>query len=115
MTRTERDRTAALAASEASQAKVKQENDLFPGTKPPRAKPRVMAHVFDAGCSCENNVARFKCRRCSWQSEWMSVASISDGKRGIGCHSRWRASWTFFSTCPFSQPEAGLQNSVSNR
>ena len=26
-----------------------------------------------------------------------------------------RASWTFFSTCPFSQPDAGLQNSGSKR
>ena len=33
----------------------------------------------------------------------------------MGCQSRWRASWTFFSICPFSQPEAGLQNSASNR
>ena len=24
----------------------------------------------------------------------------------MGCQSRWRASWTFFSICPFSQPEA---------
>jgi hypothetical protein len=29
--------------------------------------------------------------------------------------SRWRASWTFVSICPFSHPEAGLQNSASNR
>ena len=49
--------------------------------------------------------------RCSSQS----FSASSDGKRGIGCHNRWRASWTFFSTCPFSQPEAGLQNSASNR
>ena len=33
----------------------------------------------------------------------------------MGCQSRWRASCTFFSICPFSQPEAGLQNSASNR
>jgi len=32
------------------------------------------------------------------------------GKRGIGCHRRGRASWTSFSTCPFSHPDAGLQN-----
>lgn len=85
MTRTERDRPAALAASEASQAKVRRENDLFPGTKPPRAAPRVMAHVVDAGCSCETNLARFECKRCGWGSGWLSVASISDGKRGIPC------------------------------
>ena len=85
MSRLETDRAAALEASKASQAKAKRENDLFPGTKPPRAAPRVMAHVFDAGCSCETNLARFECKRCGWQSEWQSVASISDGKRGIPC------------------------------
>lgn len=60
-------------------------NDLFPDTKPPRAKPRVMAHVFDAGCSCETELARFECKRCGWQSDWLSVASISEGKRGVPC------------------------------
>ena len=33
----------------------------------------------------------------------------------MGCQSRCRASCTFFSICPFSQPDAGLQNSASNR
>ena len=89
MNRLEQDRAAALAASKASQTQAKRENaratDLFPETKVQRAKPRVMAHVFDAGCSCETNLARFECKRCGWQSEWLSVASISDGKRGIPC------------------------------
>ena len=89
MVRLEQDRDAALTAIKASQAQAKRENaratDLFPETKVPRAKPRVMAHVFDAGCSCETNLARFECKRCGWQSEWLSVASISDGKRGIPC------------------------------
>jgi len=61
--------------------------DLFPDLLPPkspRAKPRVMAHVIDAGCSCETDLARFGCK-CGWESEWISVASISDGKRGIPC------------------------------
>ena len=87
MSRLETDRAAALAASIESQARAKRENaaDMFPETKVPRAAPRVMAHVFDAGCSCETNMARFECKRCGWQSEWLSVASISDGKRGIPC------------------------------
>lgn len=59
--------------------------DLFPSTKPPRAKPRVMAHIIDAGCSCESNLARFRCRRCGWESEWLFVASITGGKRGTPC------------------------------
>ena len=43
------------------------------------------------------------------------LAPSREGKCGMGCQSRWRASWTFFSICPFSQPDAGLQNSASNR
>jgi hypothetical protein len=43
------------------------------------------------------------------------VYSTRSGKSGISCRIRWRASCTFFSTCPFSQPAAGLQNSGSKR
>ena len=32
----------------------------------------------------------------------------------MGRQSRWRASWTIFSICPFSQPEARVQNSSSD-
>lgn len=59
--------------------------DLFPYTKAPRAKPRVMAHVCDAGCICESDIAKFECRACGWQSEWLNIASISEGKRGVPC------------------------------
>jgi hypothetical protein len=44
-----------------------------------------------------------------------SFSAAREEKLGVGCQSRWRASWTFFSICPFSHPEAGLQNSDSNR
>lgn len=54
--------------------------DLF-GHKKPRAKPRVMAHVFDAG----EDVAEFKCAQCGWLSGWLYVASITQGKRGVPC------------------------------
>jgi hypothetical protein len=50
-------------------------------------------------------------QRASNQS--FNAASVA--KAGTGCQSRCRASRTFFSTWPFSQPEAGLQNSASNR
>jgi hypothetical protein len=43
------------------------------------------------------------------------VELVRLGNGGTTCHRRWRASRTFFSTWPFSQPEAGLQNSASNR
>ena len=61
-------------------------NDLFPmPAKPPRAKPRIMAHVIDAGCSCESDVAKFRCKVCGWESGWLNIATISEGKRGIPC------------------------------
>ena len=41
--------------------------------------------------------------------------SSSEFARGKGWKSRCRISSTFFSTIPFSQPAAGLQNSGSNR
>lgn len=55
--------------------------DLFPGSKPPRAKPRVMMHVCDAG-DC---IANFKCFKCGATSGWLDVANISEAKRGIPC------------------------------
>ena len=46
--------------------------------------------------------------------------SMSDQKDNVAwfaasCQMRSRLSWTFFSTTPFSQPEATLQKSGSNR
>ena len=55
--------------------------DLFPDTKPPRAKPRVMMHVIDAG-DC---IAKFECAKCGAKSEWVPIANITEGKRGIPC------------------------------
>jgi hypothetical protein len=48
-------------------------------------------------------------QRCSSQA----FRAARSGKSGISCRIRWRASCTFFSTCPFSHPAAGLQNSGS--
>lgn len=61
--------------------------DLFPlPAKPPRAKPRVMAHVVDAGC----DAVSFVCMRCGWESGWITweSAGVSDSeafRRGIPC------------------------------
>ena len=58
--------------------------DLFPDTlpePPPRAKPRVMMHVCDAG----DGVAQYECRRCGAVSEWPPFTTISEVKRGIPC------------------------------
>jgi len=61
------------------------EVDMFPiPERPPRAMPRVMAHVADAGAE----MIRFKCK-CGWDSDWIpwSVAGVtnSTAKRGIPC------------------------------
>lgn len=60
-------------------------NDLFDGTdhqKPPRQRPRVMAHVTDAGV----DAIEFECGKCGWNSGWLvNDFSISEAKRGIPC------------------------------
>lgn len=64
---------------------MKNSNDLFENTesqKPKSPKPRVMAHVDDAGIGCFD----FKCQKCGWESGWLfSDMSISQAKRGIPC------------------------------
>ncbi len=43
------------------------------------------------------------CAQSSWQrASSQSFSAASEAKLGVGCQSRWRASWTFFSICPFS-------------
>lgn len=58
--------------------------DLFPDTVPapvPRAPPRVMMHVCDAG-DC---IAQFRCAKCGAVSGWLPFATITEAKRGIPC------------------------------
>ncbi len=59
--------------------------DLFTGTaweKPPRQKPRVMAHVADAGVDS----ICFECPQCGWESGWIDYDfSLTEAKRGIPC------------------------------
>lgn len=60
----------------------------------PRAKPRVLMHVIDAGIShgaCnakgrgEQCVALFKCRKCGHESEWLECDNTTEVKKGIAC------------------------------
>src|ERR1700687_376323 len=76
-------------------------------------RPTCSAHTSTIAPGCEpcSVLAHTSRQRVSSQS--FSAARVR--KSGMGCQSRWRASWTFFSICPFSHPEAGLQNSASNR
>ena len=57
--------------------------------RPPRARPRVMAKLADAGPSpiadCKT-IARYECRACGWDSGWRDDnRSDSQIKRGLPC------------------------------
>ncbi|GAB6043319.1 hypothetical protein [Endothiovibrio diazotrophicus] len=59
--------------------------DLFADTehaRPPRKKPRVMAHVSVAAI----DVIEFECLQCGWSSGWLEFdMTITEAKRGIPC------------------------------
>lgn len=53
--------------------------------KEPRAKPRKLMHVWDAGCGHDKkDLVKFKCARCGTESDW-KLMLMSDAKRGIPC------------------------------
>lgn len=52
--------------------------------RPRRRKPRVMAHMVDAGHFPDGRkAAYFECR-CGW-SEWLAIEADSEAKRGHPC------------------------------
>ena len=58
------------------------------GKRRPRAKPRVMMHVFDV----ENRdyeptdySARFECRKCGYRSGWIGMKTYTEVQRGSPC------------------------------
>jgi hypothetical protein len=61
--------------------------DLFPETKPPRAKPRVLMHVSDAGGTGppDDNWCRMQCVRCNAETDWINFETVTEAKRGIPC------------------------------
>lgn len=59
--------------------------DLGPEPKTPRAKPRKLMHVIDAGPGIDNeDICKFRCRRCNYESGWITV-KWSVARRGIPC------------------------------
>jgi len=66
--------------------------DLFPGTKSPRAKARVLMHVSDAG-QCHTGAAEdlgkpicvMRCTRCGAETDWLIFDTVTEAKRGIPC------------------------------
>lgn len=66
--------------------------DLFPGTKPPRARPRVLMHVCDAGQVSFGKREDFgkplctmRCGRCGAETDWLIFETVTEAKRGIPC------------------------------
>lgn len=66
--------------------------DLFPDLLPPRARPRVLMHVCDAGvtdCGRAEDLGKPRCRmscsRCGAESVWLVFDTITEAKRGVAC------------------------------
>lgn len=59
------------------------QRDLF-GPKPRRPRVHRM-HVIDAGAGAVGLIARFQCSRCGDESDWLEIANVTEGKRGIPC------------------------------
>ncbi len=58
--------------------------DLFP--KPLRKSPRVLMHVYDAGDGGGGKTAAvFKCKTCGYVSDWLTVDTVTEAKRGLPC------------------------------
>lgn len=52
---------------------------------PPRRR-RFMMHVIDAGnAEGGKHLARFRCKRCGAETDWYTVDSITEAKRGTPC------------------------------
>lgn len=63
--------------------------DMFADLKPPRATPRRLMHVCDAGDGCCENETpisvRYACARCGHETEWVNATTVTEAKRGIPC------------------------------
>ena len=59
--------------------------DLFPGTKPARARPRKLMHFWDVGyIDGVGTAAVFRCRRCGHETDW-TPATDTEIRRGVPC------------------------------
>lgn len=58
--------------------------ELFP--RPPRAKARVMMHEIDSGSRGPTDViAKFACKRCGHESQWLICENWTSVTRGEPC------------------------------
>lgn len=58
---------------------------LFDVPAKPRAKPRKLMHVIDAGPGYDDeDLCQFKCYHCGHESEWL-LYKFTEAKRGVPC------------------------------
>lgn len=59
--------------------------ELLPGSAP-RARPRVLMHVSDAGEREDGqHICVMTCRRCGAVTGWLPFANMTEAKRGVPC------------------------------
>lgn len=64
--------------------------EMEPEPPKQRQKPRKLMHVIDAGgggCGVDTGEhrVRFGCEICKHETEWQTVKTVTEGKRGIPC------------------------------
>lgn len=53
---------------------------------PPPVNRRIQRmHVCDAGTGETKQIVQFQCRKCSYQSGWYEVDTVTEAKRGLPC------------------------------
>lgn len=58
---------------------------LFDLPKPPRAKPRKLMHVIDAGPGIDDaDMVEMKCRRCGHVDDW-KLRTRAEVRAGVPC------------------------------
>lgn len=57
--------------------------DLFPGTKPARAKPRVMMHGDDFGYDGDTTLAHMVCPKCGHCASWMKFDNDTEARHAL--------------------------------
>jgi hypothetical protein len=55
--------------------------------RPPPIPRRHLMHVFDAGPDDgeASHLVRFTCKRCGYETGWVRVESVTEGRRGKPC------------------------------
>ena len=53
----------------------------------PRAQPRVLMHVSDAGWSDQHDkpMCVMRCWKCGAETDWLIFETVTEAKRGIPC------------------------------